>query len=224
MLTSQQIIQLACHKAKTPGMLQIAGQFMNAALLQVALDQNLDIIRRSVTINLLTGKTTYDLPAGYLRIREVFYPIDGEVFIPTAISLDEYDALFKGPGEIGYPYHFATDIGKSPPTISVYPAPSTSLVMTIRYMDNLVEIATPENSSVIPWFQDQLLLIDMIAQNMLDINDDGRAAEFYQKNDDKFRRLLQSANDKGGRAVRVIKDPNTFRSVRNIKPTKLLGD
>lgn len=224
MLTSQQIINIACAKAKVPGMTQLAGQFLNAALVQVALDQNLDIIRRTTTISVLTGTPTYDLPTNYLRMREVFYSMNGAVFTPTPIDLSDYDALFKGPGEVDYPYYYATDIAQTPPQINFYPSPSIATDVTVRYMDNLVEITAPENSQTVPWFQDQRLLIDMVTQDLMDIADDTRATEFYQKNDDKMRRLIGMANDRGGRAIRIIKDPQTFRAVRNVKPTKLQGD
>ena len=224
MLTSAQIISLACSIAKVPGFTTQAGQLMNARLIQIALDQDLDIIRRTTTINLLVGTATYNLPANYLRAREVFYSQNGQVFTPNQISLEDYDGLFKGPGEQDYPYYYATDIAQSPPTISLYPAPSVSTAMTVRYMDNLVEITTPETSSVIPWFQDQLLLVKMVAEDLMDISDDSRADDFFHKNDDKMRRLIQMANDKENRAITVKKDPLSFRSVRTVKPTKLQGD
>lgn len=224
MLTSQQIINLACSIAKTPGMTQQAGQLMNARLIQIALEQDLDIIRRTTTITLVVGNPTYNLPANYLRAREVFYSQSGQVFYLSSRSLADYDQLFKGPGEQEYPYLYATDLGASPPTINLYPAPSISTVLTVRYMDNLVEITTPENSSVIPWFQDQLLLIKMVAEDLMDIADDTRASEFAMKNDDKMRRLIQMANDKEDRAITVKKDPASFRSVRMVRPTKLQGD
>jgi len=224
MLTSTQIISLACSIAKVPGMTTQAGQFMNARLIQIALDQDLDIIRRTTTIQMIAGTSTYNLPANYLRAREVFYNVNGQVFEPNQISLEDYDGLFNGPGEQDYPYYYATDIAQSPPTIILYPSPVVSAPLTVRYMDNLVEITNPETSSTIPWFQDQLLLIKMVAEDLMDIADDTRANEFSVKNDDKFRRLLQMANDKENRAISVKKDPQTFRSVRFVKPTKLQGD
>lgn len=224
MLTSAQMISLACSIAKVPGMIIQAGQFMNARLIQIALEQDLDIIRRTMTIQMVIGVPTYNLPVNYLRAREVFYSQSGQIFYLSSRSLAEYDQLFKGPGEQEYPYLYATDLGATPPTLNLYPAPSISAPLTVRYMDNLVEIVTPETSSVIPWFQDQLLLIKMVAEDLMDIADDTRANEFSVKNDDKLRRLVQMANDKEDRAITVKKDPATFRSVRMVRPTKLQGD
>jgi hypothetical protein len=224
MLTSAQIITLATQIAKVPGMIQQAGQFMNARLIQIALEQDLDIIRRTTTLQFVIGNPTYNLPANYLRAREVFYTQSGQVFYLSSRSLSDYDQLFKGPGEQEYPYLYATDLGATPPTINFYPAPSISTPVTIRYMDNLVEVVTPETSSVIPWFQDRLLLIKMIAEDLMDIADDARADTFAIKNDDKLRRLIQMANDKEDRAITVAKDPKAFRPVRHVRPTKLQGD
>lgn len=224
MLTCQQIINLACAEAKVPGMTQQAGQYLNARLVQIALNQDLDIVRRTTTINFIVGTPTYNLPANYLRAREVFFSQNGQVFMPNPIDLDYYDSLFKGPGEQDYPYFYATDLGQSPPTINFYPAPSISTAVTIRYMDSLVEITNPETSSVVPWFQDQRLLIKMVAEDLYDLADDTRAATAGEKNDKQLRQLVQMANDKENRAIRVKKDPQTFRPVRLVRPTKLQGD
>lgn len=224
MLTAAQIINLACQIAKAPGFTQQAGQFMNARLIQIALDQDLDIIRRTTTFNFVIGTPSYALPVNYLRAREVFYSQGGQVFYLSSRSLADYDQLFKGPGEQEYPYLYATDLGQSPPVINFYPAPSISTLVTVRYMDNLVEIVTPETSSVIPWFQDQLLLIKMVAEDLMDISDDTRADAFTAKNNNKLRQLIQMANDKEDRAIVVKKDPATFRAIRSVRPTKLQGD
>ena len=223
MLQSQQIITLATQIAKTPGMLPQAGQFMNARLIQIALEQDLDIIRRTVSIPVVTGNPTYSLPANYLRAREVFYNINGVVFTLDMKSLEGYDGLYKGTSLQDYPYLYATDLGASPPTINLYPIPSVAFSLTVRYMDNLVEIVTPETSSVIPWFQDQLLLIKMVAEDLMMISDDTRNSDFYQRNDDKMTRLLRMANDKEGRAIKVKRDPDSFRTTRSSRPTKVQG-
>lgn len=197
---------------------------MNARLVQIALEQDLDIIRRTTTIQMVIGVSAYNLPVNYLRAREAFYSQSGQIYVLSARSMDDYDQLFKGPGQFEYPYLFATDLGASPPTINLYPTPSISATLTVRYMDNLVEIATPETSVVIPWFQDQLLLVKMVAEDLMDISDDTRANDFAVKNDDKMRRMLQMANDKEDRVITIKKDPATFRAARAVRPTKLQGD
>lgn len=223
MLTASEIIQLAVQIAKVPGMTKQAGQFLNARLLQLALDQDMDIIRRTTFINVVTGQATYDLPVNYLRMREAFYNINGSVFWLIQLALKDYDQLNTNPGLTDYPYYYSTDIGTTPPTLLLYPPPSLAIDLQIRYMDNLVEIDDPVNSQVIPWFQDQALLIDMVAENLMNIADDTRVDAMFAKNDDKFRRLLQMANDKENRAVIIEKDPLRFRSIRRVRPTKLQG-
>ncbi|MES2730028.1 MAG: hypothetical protein V4621_08060 [Pseudomonadota bacterium] len=223
MLTASEIINLAVQVAKVPGMTTQAGQFMNARLLQLALDQDMDIIRRTTTVNVITGQAAYDLPVNYLRMREAFYNINGSVFWLIQLALKDYDQLNTNPGLTDYPYYYSTDIGTTPPTLLLYPPPSLAFPLTIRYMDSLVEIVDPPNSQVIPWFQDQSLLIDMVSENLMNISDDTRVDAMFAKNDDKFRRLIQMSNDHQNRATVVEKDPRAFRSVRQVRPTKLQG-
>ena len=132
MLTSQQIVTLACQIAKAPGFTAQAGQFLNARLIQLALEQDMDIIRRTVTIPVVTGTSKYNLPANYLRAREVFYNLNGVVFTLTSRALDDYDQLYNGQSLQDYPYLYATDIAATPPAIYLYPAPSVSLTLTVR--------------------------------------------------------------------------------------------
>lgn len=223
MLTSAQIVNLATQIAKVPGMIIQGGQFLNARLIKVALDQDLDIIRRTTTITALVGQNKYNLPANYLRAREVFYIINGVNFTLSSRDLSVYDGLFSGPGLQDYPYIYATDIAASPPALYLYPAPAVGFTLTVRYMDNLVEITTPESSASVPWFQDQLLLIRWVATDLMMISDDSRLPEFMKASDEEFRRLLQMANDTEDRAMTVKLDPARFRSARSFKPTKVQG-
>lgn len=220
MLTAQQIVTLACDIAKTPGMLTKAGQMMNARLVQIALEQDLDVIRRTAYLSAQVGQNSYNLPANYLRAREVFYNIDGAVFYLDPTDLRGYDKLFNGPGVQQYPYLYATDISTTPPTLFLYPAPAVTFTFTVRYMDNLVEITSPETSSVVPWFQDQLLLINMVAEDMMNISDDARVNDMYRKNDERFTRYLRMANDQESICQKVTRDPRTFRTAITLKPTK----
>lgn len=233
MLTASEIINLAVQIAKTPGMTTQAGQFLNARLLQLALQQDMDIIRRTATINVITGQVAYDLPVNYLRMREAFYNINGSVFWLIQLALKEYDQLNTNPGLTDYPYYYTTDIAivppvlpatvAAPPQLLLYPPPSLAFNLTIRYMDTNVEIANPVNSAEVPWFQDQSLLIDMVAENLMHIADDTRVEMMFRQNDDRFRRWIQMANDKDNRATIVEKDERAFRSARRVRPTKLQG-
>lgn len=223
MLTSAQIVTLATQIAKCPGMTVQGGQFLNARLIKIALDHDLDIIRRTTTITALVGLNDYNLPANYLRAREVFYKISGVTFMLSSRSLDVYDSLFSGPGMQDYPYIYATDIAASPPVIKLYPAPSVGFTLTVRYMDSLVEITAPETSAVIPWFQDQSLLINLVSEDLMKIVDDERQEKFAASNDEQLRRLMKLANDHEDRALTVKLDPARFRSTRSTRPTKVQG-
>src|SRR5271169_32840 len=99
MLTSAQIVTLACTIAKCPSYTQIAGQRLNEILVDLAIDQNLDIIRRTLTLNVMPGVQQYQLPANFLRAREVFYNVLGSVFYLTEYDISDFDALFTGPND-----------------------------------------------------------------------------------------------------------------------------
>lgn len=222
-LTSQQIVTRACEIAKCPGYTQQAGQYLNLILVQHALQFDLDIIRRTTTLNFVVGQAAYALPANYLRSREVFYNLNGEIFYLPAKLLEEYDQLFQGPGEIDFPYIYATDIAHSPPLMYFYPAPSISGPVTVRYMDNVVEITNPETSSTIPYIQDQLWLVEKLAEKLMGPTDDTRMPGYRQMNMDTDQAYLRMANDQTGIVYKVKKDNDSFRAVGLVRPTKLQG-
>lgn len=216
MLTSAQIITLALQIAKAPGYTAQAGQLFNALLVKLAINQDLDIIRRTATINVLPGTQSYALPASFLRMRECFYNVSGAVFYLVEYDISEYDQLFTGPNNSAYPEYFAVDVASN--MIYFYPLPVVPLAVTIKYMDYSVEVTTPETSSVIPWFQDQDYLITVMAERMMRITDDTRQAEFAMIEDDNLRRYLRMQN--GNTLKKVELDPRIFRTGRNSKPTK----
>jgi hypothetical protein len=222
-LSAQQMCVQACQVAKCPGYLTQAGQYLNAILVQHALDYDLDIIRRTTTITTTTGTPSYSLPANYLRAREVFYNINGEVFWLDPKTLAQYDQLFQGPGEIDYPYLYATDIAQAPPLMYFYPAPIATLSVTVRYMDNLVEITSPSTSSTVPYLQDQIYLMDRIALELMKITDDERIPLWQKMVDNADLSWMKMANDQNGRVLKVGRDPDSFRAVGRLKPTKLQG-
>lgn len=220
MLQAQQIVALACQIAKAPGFTAQAGQFLNLVLESLAIEQNLDAIRRTTTISVSAGVPTYNLPAAFLRAREVFYQINGEVFNPTEIDLDQYDMLFKGTGVSDYPYNFAVDMAQTPPTISLYPQPVVPIQLTVRYQDSSVTIPTPEISAVVPWFIDHSYLVHAVAERLMLLTDDDRIAGMKSANDDTLRQYLRMNN--GNTLKTVALDPRVFRTSRNLPPTKLL--
>jgi hypothetical protein len=222
--TAAQICTLACQEAKCPGYTAIAGQYMNMILVQHALQYDLDIVRRTTTITTAAGTPSYPLPANYLRSRECFYNLNGEIFYLSPKALEEYDQLFQGPGEIDYPYIFSTDIAQTTgPVIYFYPAPIAVLQVTLRYMDNNVEITSPQTSSVVPYLQDQAYLTDRVTECLMKITDDERLKLFMENTDEMDRRYMKMMNDQNDRAYKVKRDPDSFRVAERVRPTKLQG-
>lgn len=218
MLTSAQIVSLACQIAKCPGYTTQAGQLLNTVLVSMAVDQNLDIIRRTATINVLPGQASYALPTNFLRMREVFYNVNGVPFYLILIDISEYDALFSGPNTTTYPEYCAIDQATN--LIYFYPLPLSILTITIRYMDTVVEITSPETSSVIPWFIKQDTLITKLSEQLMRITDDTRQADFKALGDASFDGFLKLTN--GTTLKTVSLDPRKFRkNVNNLHPTKL---
>lgn len=201
------------------------GQSLNTVLVSLALQQDLDLVRRQTTITLTTGMSpsSYALPANYLRARRFFYYVNGSPFDMTAQSLETLKLQFQDASIVDYPYWYATDTNTSDPLIYVYPNPVVQLSATLIYFDSAVEISTPESSATIPWYPDQDFLINETARRMMRITDDERAPLFKADSDETQRRTLRLLNDPEGRAVCVRRDPSTFRNTQNVRPTKVEG-
>lgn len=225
MLTAQQICTLVGQIAKCPGMSSQIGQTMNTVLVSLALQQDLDLVRRQTTITLTTGSSpsSYALPANYLRARKFFYYVDGAAFEMIAQPLETLLLQFQNASMVDYPYWFATDTNTANNLIYVYPNPVVTITATLIYFDSAVEISTPESSATIPWYPDQDFLINEIARRMMRITDDERITLFKADSDETQRRTLRLLNDPEGRAVCVRRDPSTFRNTQNVKPTKVEG-
>ena len=245
MLTSAQMIALACQAAKVPGYTVQAGQFLNARLVQLALAQDLDIVRRFYQFTTAIGSTgPYTLPANYLRARQVFYYLNGISYNLDQKDIKEFNRLYQGPGLSDYPYLYATDVAGSMlpppgmttqipnpntnvpvPVIYLYPQPVVNLQIEILYMDTTVEIPSPQTSSTIPWFPDQRALMHAIIEDLMMLTDDVRAKDMQMKTDNQIRSYLQMDNDKEQRADKVQLDTDNFRTARrSVRPTKLQGD
>lgn len=245
MMTSAQIIALACQAAKVPGYTTQAGQFLNARLVQLALQQDLDIVRRFFSFTTAIGSTgPYQLPSNYLRARQVYYYLNGISYDLDQKDMTQFNRLYQGPGLSDYPYLYATDVAGSMlpppgmtttipnpntnvpvPVIYLYPQPVVNLLIEVLYMDTTVEVPNPQSSSVIPWFPDQRTLLHMIIEDLMMLTDDVRAKDLQMKADDQMRSYLRMDNDKEQRAEKVKLDTDCFRtSRRSIRPTKIQGD
>lgn len=253
MLTAAQIITLACQAAKAPGYTMQAGQFLNQRLVQIALQQDLDIVRRFYTFESGVGSGSsgpYNLPSNYLRARQVGYYNNGLWYDLSQKSIEDYNKLYQGAGLSDYPYLFATDIagslapppatgtgsgnlGTPPnpntnvavPVLYLYPQPVVNLQIEVLYFDTNVEISNPVTSSTVPWFPDGLALVKDVAQLLMLLTDDERRGGLKNELDDDMSRYLKMDDDKEQRTLRVKLDTANFRTARrSVRPTKLQGD
>ncbi len=225
MLQASQIVTLVGQITKAPGMTSQIGQCLNTVLVSLALQQDLDLVKRQATIILNTGSspTTFALPANYLRARKFWYPVNAAIFTMDPVSLEKLRTQYNDSSVVDYPYWFATDTNTANNLGYVYPNPVVTLTATMIYFDTAVEIVTPETSSTVPWYPDEDYLINETARRMMRITDDLRQAQFKVDSDETQRRTLRLLNDPEGRAVCVRRDPSTFRNSQNVKPTKVEG-
>lgn len=194
MLTSAQLVNLACQTAKVPGWTQLAGQKLNLILQE--LSQAYDIATNRQTFNFTFNSGTgtqsgpYTLPANWLRANrdDVFYVILGVTYRMTPISLAEYDALVQQAGLSEYPAKYAVDnsalASQGSPVMYVWPPPSGSFPVTARYFAQMPDILMPETSAVIPWFPSQVYLERRLSGEMMLLSNDDRAVVFLGGRDE----------------------------------------
>lgn len=234
MYTAQQLVTLACQICNCPGRLAQAGQFLNLILSNYAQTIDEDVIRKTTTINIGPQPTIpfpYPLPDDYLRWYDLFYLVNGEPFYLEPMELKDFDALFTGQGIDNYPERFSTDMAtvpggvtpKIPPNIYFYPPPAIPLAVTLRYRPQTSDIANPETSTVIPWFPNQLILLEDLTVKLGDLVDDDRTNGWETRAKEKMRKYLIMDDDKLGFAQTVKLDPNSFRTRGNLPPSKKLG-
>ncbi len=223
MLTAAQIVSLVSQITKAPGMLSQIGQNLNTVLVSLALQQDLDLVKRQATLNLSPGNSpsSYALPANYLRARKFFYFVDGVPFSMDPVPLEDLLAQYTDASNVAYPYWFATDLTND--LIYVYPNPVVPLVATLIYFDSAVEITTPETSAIVPWYPDEDFLINETARRMMRITDDERLIPFKADSDETERRTLRMMNDPEFKVHRITLDPMNFRHYGSSRPTKKEG-
>jgi hypothetical protein len=262
-LTSAQIVTLACQIAKTPGMVQQAGQRLNTILQELCQNYDLDDARSFTTITFNVGLSgpnigtgPYALPADYLRTQRgrQFYSVAFQPYELSRIELDEYDLLTQQPGFNDFPRNFVVDMApvqgvlftglggtggtytitpETTPQEYVWPPPSISAQVVIRYFRQMPDIGSPELSNVIPWFRNQQYLISRLSGEMMALADDERAEKFLTDKEDMnpqgagviLRRFLNMKDDPEGRAKVVALDRRRFGISRwdRLPSTKTIG-
>jgi hypothetical protein len=230
-LTCAQIVTLACQIAKCPGMTSQAGMMLNGILSDLARNYDFDIMKdESFTVTTGTGVVApqgpYPLPVDYLRAspNEVNFLINGEPFILVQFSLAKFRAQFTGPGITSYPSFFATDMSTITslgyPVAYLWPPVSGAYVIQWPYFKAHTDIATPETSSVVPWFPSSVYLYTAVAGELMKITDDERQTATVQLAEHELKKYLMLKDDKEGYAIQVQLDPNNFKSTLNVSPTK----
>jgi len=229
-LQAQQLVSLATQAAGVPGFTSQAGQLLNAILSDLCQDYDLDVAKKTTTIALGASSGPYALPSDYLRALrdDVFYTFDGVPYPLTNVDLAEYDGYPQQAGFNAYPTTYATDMSQSPPVMYVWPPANGSLPLTVRYFSQMPDIATPETSSVVPWFPNQNYLLTRLTGELMRIADDDRTERFLGDGpagaEGILRRYLDLKDDKETRAARVTLDKRFFRSRwGSLKNTKTIG-
>jgi hypothetical protein len=112
---AQQICSLISTIAKGgPGMVAIAGQWLNVVLEDLKLNKNLKVNR--VTQSITVGPGSYGpfpLEADYLRTYDLWFPLqnpNGQTQFLNPVTMEQWDAEFKASPTADYPYEFATDL------------------------------------------------------------------------------------------------------------------
>src|SRR6185436_4451244 len=97
--TAEQIVELSCQEARTPGFTQQAGMKLNLILEELSETYDFDVARGTAVITLTVGSASgsgpYNLPADYLRadVNEVFFTYLGVPYPLIPLDLAEYDLL-----------------------------------------------------------------------------------------------------------------------------------
>src|SRR5258708_9436290 len=241
MLSAANICLRACNVASVPGMIGIAGDFLNVVLEDLKFNRDLKMNRVTlpITITSATGYGPYALESDYLRTYDMFYAIaatgggvnsQGEIVMLNPITMEQMDAEIKNPQISNYPYEFATDLfteaqvwsggvqGSGTLTsagqLFVYPAPQGSVILTHRYMVNQPDIVNPSTQTNTPWFPFTKYLITALAAQMMGVARDDRKAEFEADAEKLLAPYLIQQGDEQRTVISVRLDPRHFRAAR----------
>lgn len=245
MLTSAQIVALACGAAHVPGFTAQGGMLLNMILSDLAQTQDMDLCRGVFNFDLIAdngsgnGAGPYPLPMNYYRHTRdgVFFTITGVPYILINLEQSEFDQLPVTPGLQNYPTNFYTDISPlsnetpSNPLIYVWQPSNGVYPMTVRYYKFLPDIVSPETSTDVPWFPNQNFLITELTGQLMKLADDSRAEAFLSDNPNGMgsgnllRKFMQNqANDDEGRAKTVGLDRRRFGNrFGSLPDTKSVG-
>ena len=253
-LTAAQICALSRQDARCPGFTSQSGQLLNMILSDLCQNYDFDVARQNVAFTFQPGQLNsqgqayQNLPANYLRgIRNgSYYTISGVPYpmIPCDF-VEEYNMLVEQAGLSNFPVYYATDmsltgVANSPigaggalvPVMLFWEIPSGGYPANIYYYSQMPDIATPETSSVVPWFPSQEYLRTELAGQLMKLTDDERVDTFLSSDEDRhpsgsrvvLRRYLQLKDDKSTRVQQVQLDRRRFGAqFSRLKNTKQIG-
>jgi hypothetical protein len=242
-LTSAQLITLACQDARKVGSLGTgfspqAGQKLNLILNELCLLLDIPMNVAAATVKLtgapagptgwvgsMPGIGPYALPTNYLRMAqdEVVYNFHGAPQRMINVDLSEIDFLGMLPLNTNFPTEFATDINtviaSGFPSLYVWPPPQGAITLDFRYYCLQADIATPEMAATNPWMQLQTYLLARLTGELLE--PDPRADRFFQKAEKLLTRYQETVDDNEGRAMCIKLDPRNFNGGQGeLKRTK----
>jgi hypothetical protein len=240
-LQAQQLVLLSCQEAKVPNWLSQAGQKLNLILNELC-SYDLDVNRQTYNFNFNTslGSGPIPMPTNWLRANrdDVFYVILGVTYIMTPVSLAEFDSFVQQAGLAQYPEYYAVDnsgiASQSAPNMYVWPPPSGAYPVTARYYSQMPDITTPETSTTIPWFPDQLYLQRRLTGEMMLMSGDERATMYLNGATDTKKGTFMGASallarylatkDDAQAVKRVYLDKRLFGPAFNrLRNTKTIG-
>jgi hypothetical protein len=249
-LTAFQIIDLAKQMAKTPAYDSQALALLNATLRELALEYDFDIIRKTQgPVNMSTTGvglaysyalgTGVDLvPSDYVRLcrNGSWYMISGVPYTMVGVEQEEFDRLVQQAGLNSFPTYFYIDTAQSTPVVYVWPPPSGSFQMFLRYRSMPADLpATVLNSTdtTVPWFPCEQYLITRAAGELMKISNDDRWSAMIGDTDEEkdnpgsacsiLRRYLRMKDEPEIAAKKVELDRRRFRSRVNLPNTKQIG-
>lgn len=216
-LTAAQIIARACTIAKAPGYTVQAGQYLNTVLSDLCQMYDMDFTKQSQTITFSTTQAAYNLNANCLRVKEVFYSVNGAIFYLFQIPIETYHALFNGAGVSNYPNKYAVDVSESPNQILFYPPPSVTFPVTVNYYPQMADIT---DFSEVPWFLNQDFLIKKVAAMLMMETDDDRQPLFEQQADGILSKFLVMKDGKEGFSDTIKLSRERFQTAPQLPTSK----
>lgn len=219
-LTASQLCTLSCFEAKSPSWTALAGQKLNLILNDLCA-YDLDVTRMTYQFNFNTGLGSgpIPLPLNWLRANrdDVFYSIQQVQYVMIPVSLAEFDAFVQQPGLAQYPEYYAVDNSgiatQTAPNMYVWPPPSGAFPVTARYYAAMADIPTPESSSTIPWFPDQMYLQRRLTGEIMLLSGDDRAPMYLNGSTDTKKGTFLGASALLARYMATRDDAQAVKKV-----------